>query len=107
MRRSLDPVNENILRIRIQRQLGWQPQNVQQTRSVSVFGRRRDVCRLCDAPQSTLPGLEMDDAIREAKSFHSVQLAQEECKKNAAAGAKEGGKARKQLYLQKFLTHGE
>ena len=49
----------------------------------------------------------MDDAIREAKSFHSVQLAQEEGKKNAVAGTKKGGKARKQLHLQEFLTHNE
>ena len=49
----------------------------------------------------------MDDAIREAKSFHSVQLAQEECEKNAVAGAKKGGKTRKQLHLQRFLTHSE
>lgn len=72
---------------------------MQQARSVSVFGRRCDVWRLGDVLQSTLPGLEMDDAIREAKSFHSVQLAQEECKKNAVAGAEKGGKARKQLHL--------
>lgn len=107
MRRSLDSVNENILRIRIQRQLRWQPKNVQQTRCVSVFSRRRDVWRLCDVLQSTLPGLKMDDAIREAKSFHSVQLPQEECEKNAVAGAKKGGKTRKQLHLQRFLTHSE
>ena len=49
----------------------------------------------------------MDDAIREAKSFHSVQLAQEEREKDAVAGAKKGGKTRKQLHLQKFLTHSE
>ena len=49
----------------------------------------------------------MDDAIREAKSFHSVQLAQEEREKNAVAGAKKGGKTRKQLHLQRFLTHSE